>query len=304
MISSAIRNNYKKLFLLIVPVIVCLVYLSTDRLAERFLVGYLYFGSGSYLGRYDLSDGSSAVISNLGDVDIRHISAYPGDWLLLTVSGPVNDRVVSRVIRYHPGTGEERALFAGNSAHYIPGSGAIAFDSGTRLVSIGTDRRAHPESSIQAHNRVNGSDVVALAENQILYARQLPDNASIWLRDVVSGRERQLDGLGSVCRIDGALWVDDLDALLCVGRAAGPSTYTLVSLEGEIIGNVELSGANAPKALAYLTGQHAIVFTDAEQSWASSSDNYPVWVYDLDNQRSYKLSEDQFLGSSVAFKRQ
>ena len=49
--------------------------------------------------------------------------------MLLTVSGPVNDRIVSRVIRYHPGTGEERALFTGESAHYIPGSGSIAFDS-------------------------------------------------------------------------------------------------------------------------------------------------------------------------------
>jgi hypothetical protein len=39
-----------------------------EQAAHQELHGYLYFGSGQYLGQLDLRDGSTSVEANLGDV--------------------------------------------------------------------------------------------------------------------------------------------------------------------------------------------------------------------------------------------
>jgi hypothetical protein len=59
--------------------------------------GELYFGRGSYLMRFNLHDGSLAVVDNLGDKTIREISSLGPDRLLIAETTPVNCRDVSRI---------------------------------------------------------------------------------------------------------------------------------------------------------------------------------------------------------------
>ena len=92
------------------------------------LRGHLYFGSGQYLGRLDLRDGSTSVEANLGDVSIRRVSAYGDENLLLTVFGTVNHKETYRLMQYEIATGQTGILFQGRKGLYLAGQEMLVYD--------------------------------------------------------------------------------------------------------------------------------------------------------------------------------
>ena len=59
--------------------------------------GSLYFIQGSYLMRYNLRDGSLSAVTNLGDKQIREISQFGEDRLLIAETASVNRKRVERI---------------------------------------------------------------------------------------------------------------------------------------------------------------------------------------------------------------
>ena len=97
------------------------------------LRGHLFFGSGQYLGRLDLRDGSTSVEANLGDVSIRRVSAYGDENLLLTVFGIVNHKESYRLMQYEIATGQTGFLFNGRNGVYLPGEEMLVYDHRLQL---------------------------------------------------------------------------------------------------------------------------------------------------------------------------
>ena len=92
---------------------------SCDASDQQAAHGHLYFAAGSYVGLFDLSDGGSAPVANLGDVTIDHISAYESSDLLLTMRDFANKREISRILRFNPRQNTSFPLFPGLQAEFL-----------------------------------------------------------------------------------------------------------------------------------------------------------------------------------------
>ena len=91
--------------------LIAIALLSSCDLNNRFPPhGHLYFAAGSYVGQFDLGDGSSSPVSYLGDVTIDHLTAFEGGDLLLTMRVFVNQREASQIVRFKPRREESLSL--------------------------------------------------------------------------------------------------------------------------------------------------------------------------------------------------
>ena len=96
------------------------------------LRGSLYFAAGNYLALLDLRDGSTSVVANLGDAEIRSLSPQLEDRLLLTVYGSENARETRHLVLYDLDTRQTLTLLNGHIGHYLPGTKTLIFDDGVR----------------------------------------------------------------------------------------------------------------------------------------------------------------------------
>ena len=263
------------------------------------LHGYLYFGGGSFLGQFDLSDGSGAVVVNLSDVNIRHVSDFGGRDLLLTVSGPVNNQVVSRMLRYDVDTGQQRTMFAGRKARFVSGDGHLLFHLERRLLYSSAGANAYSETEIDRRS-TGDTPVVVLGNDKILFGRRVDGGELIMLYDLYTGEEQPLESLSQVCRLPGAVWLADRDQLFCPAR--DETGFVIASLDLSTIALTRPESLSTATPLVYLPGQSAIVLQRPGRTMFGGRRN-EVWVYDLEERRAFRLSADQYLGESVAYKR-
>lgn len=265
---------------------------------EREYWGFLYFSAGSYLGKFDLRDGSVEVLTNLGDTVIEELGSFGDEQLLLSVFGPVNKQDTYRLMYYELASGGRATLIHGRHGRYLPQTEVLIFDDGAHLNVRRYGGGAMEEFPVVQHRFGARARVVQVSASRFVYSID-PDRA-ISSFDVELKESESLAGLSRACDLDGALWIADRSALLC-RQNQDIRNYALVGLDGEVQRVLEIPDVDRFRAVAYLAGQDALVMTEQWKTLVSGRTRHAVWIYDLNNDEMSRLVKDQHLGASVVY---
>jgi hypothetical protein len=235
--------------------------------------GYLYFAQSHYLMRFGLKDSSLSVVTNLGDKTIYDVSNFLENRLLIAESASINRKDVRRISWVDVNTGQTGALFSGVLARYLEGSGFVVYDDGDRLFAVMLASDIDSET-IFTHKRNQVSTVMAVSKDTVLFETSDAAGWQIRSYDVISGTLQTLDRLNGVCRLDQAVWISDLEQLP----------------EGKRF-----------EALAYISGQSALVLKESWNSVFGGQEKSAIWVYNIQSRDSHRLAKNQNLGSSVVY---
>lgn len=264
--------------------------------------GTLYFIQGSYLMRYNLRDGTLSAVTNLGDKQIREISQFGEDRLLISETASVNRKRVAQISWMDVDTGQTEALYPGVRARYLPGAGAIVYDDGRRLYSIAVVDDTEINTLLLAHKLNEVNEMLVIPEDRLLLEIRQDGEATVQLFDLRETRLEKLDALTRVCRLDGAVWVGDEEMLACPPREGrGAPAYLLADLAGNVARRLDLPEGESFTALAYLEGQGALILKESWQSRFSEKKKAALWAHDIPSGENVRLSETMNLGSSVVY---
>ena len=264
--------------------------------------GYLYFARGSYLLRFSLRDASLSVVTNLGDKSIRHISYFGENKLLITELASINRKTVSRISWVDVKTGQSEALYSGVSALYLAHTDVIVYDDGGKLFAVSLTGGSDSDE-IFSHRRNKLSTMIELADGIVLFETDDAGQRSIHSYDTRTGELQSLDRLSGVCRLGGAVWINDLEQLACRERTSqgNDSVYVLASLEGNVPGRLALPAGKRFLALAYVSKQGALILSERWRSKLTGQEKSAVWVYDIHSGETRRLAKNQNLGASVVY---
>ncbi len=277
---------------------------SCDTSERKLLHGHLFFAAGNYVGQFDLRDSSSAAVANLGDVTIDHVSTFMGGDLLLTVRVFDNARETSRILRFNPRTYSSSPLFPGLMAEYLPGTKAVVYDDGLRLLATHRAKAYRDETVIDIHGYNSRPALVVLSNTEILFDSETDGDVVIHHYDVERDESRPLPALSKICVLNGSVWLAGSAQLLCRAQSSSSQTarYVLVSLDGTIRKAPQLPDDKPFRALSYLPDQQIVILTEQSESWGGGQPKYAVWAYDESADESYRIAKDQYLGRSVAYR--
>lgn len=275
-----------------------------ERQSHPELRGSLYFGSGQYLGRLDLRDGSTSVEANLGDVSIRQVSAFGDGNLLLTVFGPVNDTGTHRLVQYEMATGQSATLFNGRNGHYLPGMEALVYDDGSRLRVKIRAANQREEVELGRHKLHTKLQLVPVSDSVFIYSAGDDTESPIFAYDVDARATTPLEKLSLACDLNGAVWIETRQQLLCRTSASlgEVSSYVFVGLDGTFHGRFRLPELMSFQVLAHIPDQAALVLTETWRGFISDRPKTAVWIYQMDSDEAYQLVKDQYLGDSVVYR--
>jgi len=277
---------------------------SCDTSEHGALHGHLYFAAGKYVGQFDLRDGSSAPVVNLGDITIDRVGPFIGEDLLLTIREFVSGRETSRILRFNPRRNVSSPLFPGMMAEYLPSSMTVIYDDGSRLLATHRKRAYRDEVVIDAHGHNSMPTIVVLSDAEILFNSVHDDNMLIQRYNVETDTSHPLHALSRTCALNGAVWIAEKKQLLCRPHAvsAKESGYAFVLLDGTIEKTLPLDEGKNFRALSYLPDQRILILTEQSDSWGGGQPRHAVWAYDMDTASSYRLAKDQYLGISVVYR--
>ena len=265
------------------------------------LRGSLYFASGQYLAQLDLRDGSTSIVTNLGDVEIRAISPQRDSRLLLTVTGSTNQRDTQELVLYDIATRQALTLLNGRHGHYLPDSDVLVYDDGTRIYVAERSDGEWEKTLVQEHAYKAALTIAPISATRFLFAVA---GGPVNLFDLESKRSVELPALGSQCRLDASLWSQQREQLLCrVRRDDGSQTYVFATLEGVVQSTLALPAARSLQPVAFLPDQDAVVFTERWRSAISGRERHAVWIYRFDSGALYRLIDNQHLGRTVVYAR-
>jgi len=266
--------------------------------------GYLYFARGSYLMQFRLRDGSLAVVTNLGEGRIREISPMGEDKILLSEMASVNGQEIARISWLDLKTGQSNALYSGVQARYVGGAGVIVYDDGGTLYSVSL-RESAVDSIVLSHTRHQLSAMVEVSDSRVLFEILDEGQPLIHAYEASTGELRTLDQLTRRCRLEGAVWIDDLEQLACRERdGAGDEetdSYVLADLDGNLVSRISLPEGKKFLALTYISGQGALILQESWDSPFGGQENYAVWAHDVHSGENHRLSGTKNLGSSVVY---
>ena len=264
--------------------------------------GYLYFARGSYLIRFSLRDASLSVVTNLGNKSIRHISYFGENKLLIAELASINRKTVSRISWVNVKTGQSEALYSGVSALYLAHTDVIVYDDGGKLFAVSLTGGSESDE-IFSHRRNKLSTVIELADGIVLFETDDAGQRSIYSYDSRTGELQSLDLLSGVCRLDGAVWINDLKQLACRERTSqgNDPVYVLASLAGNVPGRLALPAGKRFLALAYVSKQRALILSERWRSKLTGQENSAVWAHDIHSGETRRLAKNQNLGSSVVY---
>lgn len=265
------------------------------------LRGSLYFASGQYLAQLDLRDGSTSIVTNLGDVDIRAISPQRDARLLLTVFGAVNQRDTYRLVLYDIATRQALTLLNGRNGHYLPDSDTLVYDDGTHIHVAERRDREWEKTAVLKHPYNAALQVSPISDTRFLYAVA---GGPVNLFDLESQRAVELTALNELCRLDASLWSREREQLLCrIRRDDGSHEYVFSNLDGAVQATLNLPASRSLQPVAFLPDQDAVVFTERWRSALSDRQKHAVWIYRLDRGDLYRLIDNQHLGPTVVYAR-
>ncbi len=277
---------------------------SCDDADHQPLRGHLYFAAGNYVGLFDLRDGSSSAVANLGDVTIDHLGTFGGDDLLLTMRVYTNERETSTILRYNARRNQSFPLFPGIFAEFLAGANAVVFDDGSTLWATHRQSGYRDEFVIDDHGHNSKPAVIRMSDTEILYNSVVNDTVLIQRYDAVTDSSQPLSALSSLCSLNAAVWIADANRLFCktLGATGGTGRYSFVSLDGSSSEAVSLPDDLNFRALAHLPDQDVIILSEISSSWGGGQPKNAVWVYDLASGEGYRIAKDQYLGSSVVYR--
>ena len=265
------------------------------------LRGSLYFASGQYLAQLDLRDGSTSIVTNLGDVDIRAISPQRDERLLLTVFGTVNQRDTYRLVLYDIATRQALTLLNGRNGHYLPDTEALVYDDGTNILVAARSDGEWEKTAVVKHPYNATIHVIPIAATRFLFAVA---GGPVNLFDLESKRSVELTALSELCRLDASLWSSERQQLLCrTGRDDGSHEYVFSNLDGTVQATLQLPASRSLQPVVFLPDQDAVVFTERWRSALSDRQKHAVWIYRFDSGALYRLSDNQHLGPTVVYTR-
>ncbi len=263
------------------------------------LRGSLYFTAGNYLALLDLRDGSTSVVANLGDVDIRSLSPQQKERLLLTVIGSENGKETRRLVLFDLATRQTLTLLNGRNGHYLPGTRALVYDDGVRIYVTERIRGSWEKTEVAEHRYNQAVDIVPLSATRFIYR---VGDGPLLVYDRTAGRSIELGGLESACRFDRALWFGMREQVLCQLRREGHSfQYAFVGLDGTRHEPVTLPAGHDLRPIAFLPDQDVLLLTERWRTRLAGRVRWGVWAYRFDTQEAYRLLDDQYLGTSVLY---
>lgn len=269
---------------------------DTDRPQLR---GALYFLSGNYLAMLDLRDGSTSVVSNLGEVNIESLSPQLEERLLLNVIDSAEQRERRLLVLYDIATHQTHTILSGRNGHYLPGTRTLVYDDGIRIFVTERVRGTWEKTEVAEHRYNESVDIVPLSATRFIY--RIGDGPFV-VYDKTAARSIELTALESACRLDRALWFVDREEMLCQLRDADEQAdYAFVGLDGAVGHRVPLSPAHDLRPLVFLPDQDVLLLTERWQGGLARRVNWGVWVYRFDTQEAYRLFDDQYLGDSVYY---
>ena len=265
--------------------------------------GGLYFGSGNYLARVDLRDGSTDIVASIGDAEIQEIGPKDGRRLLLNVFGPVNQKDSHRLVLFDLGTRQQLTFFEGRFGRYLMDGQTLVYDDGSRIWAT-WKRVNHREKVEVAQHPFNAKvRIVPVSDTAFLYSIGSDGDAPLYQFDTATRQSTELQVLASNCQLDGAIWIPARSALLChpVSPASAHAAYVFASLDGVVSDSLNLPPDRSFRALAYMPDRDAVVLSETWRTWMSGRKQWAVWVYDIASASSYRMLEHQHLGHTVIY---
>jgi len=286
------------LFILPIPVLVSCGG-SGDQTGYK---GYLYFAQSHYLMRFGLKDSSLSVVRNLGDKTIHDVSKFLENRLLLAESASINRKKVRRISWVDVNTGQTGALYSGVLARYVEGSGVVVYDDGSGLFAVALSGDFDSEA-IFTHKANQLSTMMVMSRDSLLFEINDAGDRLIRSYNVITGDLQTLDRLSGICRLDQAVWINDLEQLACKERSnqANDASYFLTNLDGDVNGTLALPEGKRFEALTYISGQKALVLKESWNSAFGRQERSSIWVHNIQSGESLRLSDNQDLGSSVVY---
>lgn len=268
---------------------------------ERAFHGYLYFVQSPYLVRFALRDGSLEVVTHLGNSTVREISPFGADRLLIAETATVNRRGVARIAWMDLKTGQAQALYEGVQARFVENAGAIVYDDGGTVYAVYLAGGEGADVEVLSHRRNQLSAMLEVADGDLLIETNEDGQAVIHAYRAADRSLRRLDALAARCRLDGAVWIGDLQRLLCRERADGDG-YLYADLDGQALGRPTLPAGGDWRALAWIADQGVVVFKQSSEGFGGQ-ENFAAWAHDVRSGENHALSESHDLGSSVVYTR-
>lgn len=284
--------------------VLCGVLSACSQSEQNNFHGILYFASGNYIGRFDLRDGSSSIVANLGDVTINSVDSLDSDILLVSMISFTGDREMPRISSLDIKTGRTVDLLGGTGASYLSGTDTIVYDDGERLVETSIRRRPKSYEEVFSHKYSATVSLRSITDDAVLFSVSDDEFARIHYFNAKSREGRELTGLSSICSLQGAVWISSASKIACKveqGGAAVPS-YVLVSLDGTDLDSISLPPNKDLTALTYISGQDILVFVERRSSIFGGRDKWTVWAHDFASGTNHRLSDNQYLGSSAVYR--
>lgn len=271
------------------------------------LKGYLYFGAGYYLGRLDLATGESEYVANLGEVTVTQIDNLQDGTLLLSLRHDRVTRGQDGIVVFDLDTQISSRWLIGRAAQYLPENDTVVYDDGQSLKVIPRRGRRSQATTVLSHSVDSRVDVVRISNAEFLLAvRQGDPGSGAGSRPIrryhrESGTLEPATPLAAVCKLDGAVWLADVSRLLCLGPGDEKPAYRLVTLDGRVERPLDLPADRRFRAVTYLPDQRVIVLTESSRRWTDDREIMSVWAHSLDTGISTQVSDNQYLGRSVAY---
>lgn len=263
------------------------------------LRGGLYFAAGNYLAMLDLRDGSTSVVSNLGEVNILSLSPQLDKRLLLSVIDGEEQREQRLLVLYDIATRQTHTLLSGRNGHYLPGTQTLVYDDGTKIVVTERVDDTWEKTEVAAHRYNEGVDIEPISAKQFIYRI---DDGPFLVYDRAAERSTELNALESACRMDRALWFADREQMLCQSRKkTDEAAYMFVDLDGAAGERLPLPASRDLRPLVYLPDQDVLLLTERWQGRFTNRVKWAVWAYRFDIQEAYRLFDNQYLGHSVQY---
>ncbi|MCH9694072.1 MAG: hypothetical protein K0U72_06145 [Gammaproteobacteria bacterium] len=286
-------------FLIIASLFVTLT--ACGRGPDSQATGYLYFAAGSYLGQFDLSDGSSTVVANLNDANIKRVSELGGDRILLSLVASSNNREINRISWIDVKTGQLTNLYEGVLAVYLPETRTYVYDDGSRLLAAATTTRFETDAEILRHRLFDATAIIPVSGEELLFEVGRQQDRQVFRYNVMSGNLQELPKLAARCELRDALFLFDVGQLACAS-AQDNSEYILSTLAGELLSVVDAPKSIGLRALLYVPQLDAIIFSENYTTWLSGERRSRVWMHELSSGRNSVLSENQSLGTSIVYR--
>jgi hypothetical protein len=263
------------------------------------LRGALYFVSANYLAMLDLRDGSTSVVSNLGEVNIRSLSPQLEERLLLNVIDSEENRERRLLVLYDIASRQTHTLLRGRNGHYLPGTRTLVYDDGVRIFVTERVRGTWKKTEVAEHRYNEKVDIVPISGTRFIY--RIGDGPFL-VYDKTAGRSIGLGALESACRMDRALWFADREQMLCQTRTENEQfAYSFVGLDGSTREPLPLPSTHDLRPLVLLPDQQVLLLTERWQGGLANRVKWGVWAYRFDTQEAYRLLDDQYLGDSVHY---